>query len=558
MVRKLSILCGLLVASGIGNGFAEVQRLEQEPGAALETTAPEIREAADTAIVAGDTARVREAPSMGAEIIFRLKKDDAVNILNIKGDWYFIESEDGRNGWVHKRLFTRKHPPLTDNEKAKVLSEMALDAINATATEPEEKTDATDNLEKGLLSLGKDAITLNFPEIRIRSLLSALAIKQEINIVMAQEVTGKISVHLYQVTLDKALEAVTLAGGFRFRKLGDVYYVYKPEEKMDPHAERLRVRIFRLRYAEVEKIQGILASLTGIRMIQSDAASKTIVIEDTPENIKKVETIIRYWDAQPQQVMIEAKILEISLTDDMTLGVNWEQILGDARIGTGGFSTGITPTATGTSPVPSTGTGIFANLLTGAGTSLQFAAAIDALQTRTKINTLSTPKILAIHGKPATVQVGGQQGYKVTTTNLGVATETIQFIPTGTILNITPFIGDDGYILMKVDPSINAAKIEEGIPVVSSSRVSTWLLAKSGETAFIGGLIQNTKTRVRNTIPCLGDIPGLGLLFGRTDRGTGKSELVILITPRILDAEVKQKEREIIEKTKRKESEFQE
>ena len=472
MVRKLSILFGLLVALGVGNGFAEVQRLEQEPGTALETTAP--------------------------------------------------------------------------------------DAISATATEPEEKTDAIDNLEKGIQLLDRDAITLNFPEVNIRSLLSALAIKQEINIVMAQEVSGKISVHLYQVTLDKALEAVTLAGGFRFRKLGDVYYVYKPEAKMDPHAERLRVRIFRLKYAEVEKVQEILASLTGIRMIKIHEASKTIFIEDTPENIKKVETIIRYWDAQPQQVMIEAKILEISLTDDMTLGVNWEQILGDARIGTGGFSTGITPTATGASPVPSTGTGIFANLLTGAGTSRQFAAAIDALQTRTTINTLSTPKILAIHGKPASVQVGGQQGYRVTTTNLGVATETIQFIPTGTILDITPFIGDDGNILLKVDPSINAAKIEEGIPVVSSSRVSTWLLAKSGETAFIGGLIQNTKTRVRNTVPCLGDIPGLGLLFGRTDRGTGKSELVILITPRILDAEVKQKEREVIEKTKRKESEFQE
>ena len=113
--------------------------------------------------------------------------------------------------------------------------------------------------------------------------------------------------------------------------------------------------------------------------------------------------------------MIEAKILQISLTDEMSLGVNWEQLLGDARIATGGFSTATSATVEGISPVPAEGEGVFANIITGAGSWKQITAALDALHAKTKVNTLSAPKILAIHGKQAKVQVGGQQGYKETT-----------------------------------------------------------------------------------------------------------------------------------------------
>ena len=167
-----------------------------------------------------------------------------------------------------------------------------------------------------------------------------------------------------------------------------------------------------------------------------------------------------------------------------------------------------------------------------------------------------SPNTRANPGNAAKVQDGGQQGNKVTTTNVGVATETIQFIDTGTILEITPYINDDGNVLLNVKPSIKAARIVQGVPVVNSTEVSTWLMAKNGETVFIGGLIQDTKTRTRDMIPCLGGIPGLGVLFGRTFRGTGKSELIVLITPNILDAARKHPGHEAIEKTNEIEKEF--
>jgi len=384
-----------------------------------------------------------------------------------------------------------------------------------------------------------DLINLNFLDTDIRDTLSALAMDQEINIATAKEVSGNISIHLFQVTLDQALYAITQAGGFGFYKHGDIYYVYKPKQARDPQIDRLQLRIFKLRYAEVAKVQEILSSIPGIRTLKFHEPSKTILVEDTPENIKKIETIIAHWDAMPKQVMIEAKILEISLTDDMELGVEWATLLGDARFGTSSFSRSVLPTDGDIDPVPeSGGSGLFFNLLTGSDTR-RFAAAIDALQEKTNVNTLSTPKVLAIHGEPAKVQVGGQQGYSIAQTNLGVTSENIKFIDTGIVLEIVPYIHDDGNVLLNVKPSITSAELEEGIPVTRTAFVETWMVAKSGETVLIGGLIQDTTIKTRSEVPCLGDLPLLGLLFGSRKRSVDKTELVILITPTVVDRKKK-------------------
>ena len=397
------------------------------------------------------------------------------------------------------------------------------------------KNDKTRSFQK---NPSANLINLNFLDTDIRDTLSALAMDQEINIATAKEVSGKISIHLFQVTLEQALHAITQAGGFGFYKHGDIYYVYKPKQARDPQIDRLQIRIFKLRYAEVAKVQEILSSIPGIKTLKFHEASKTILVEDTPENIKKIETIINYWDTVPKQVMIEAKILEITLTDEMELGVEWSAILGDVRVGTSSFSRAVLPPGQEVSPVPSTGSGLFFNLLTGSD-SRQFAAAIDALQEKTNVNTLSTPKVLAIHGQPAKVQVGGQQGYSVSQTNLGVTSETIEFIDTGIVLEITPYIDDDGTVLLNVKPSITSAQLEEGIPVTRTAFVETWLLAKSGETVLIGGLIQDNIIKTRSEVPCLGDLPLLGLLFGSRGRSVDKVELVVLITPQVVNMKEK-------------------
>jgi type IV pilus secretin PilQ/predicted competence protein len=406
---------------------------------------------------------------------------------------------------------------------------------------------------------GDGLITLSFHQIDVRELLSALAMKRELNIVMAPDVSGKVSLHLYRVTPDEALDAITLAGGCSYTRHGTAYYIYKPKEAKDPQADKLQMRIFELRYAKPDKVQEVLNAIGGKRIIKVHEPSSTIIVEDTPENIERIETIIRFWDRKPRQVMIEAKILKVTLTDEMSLGVNWEQVMGKARIGTGGFSTAVSATVEGISPVAATGAGVFGNIITGAGSDEQFTAALNALQVMTKVDTLSTPKILAIHGKAARVQVGGQQGYKVTTvTGTGIATETVKFLDTGTILDITPYIDDEDNVLLSVKASINSVQIDSsGIPTVTSTSASTWLLAKSGETVLIAGLIENQGSKTREMVPCLGNIPGLGWFFRGTSRRLDKSELIILITPQVLKTELKQLDQEAMEKIRKVEEELE-
>ena len=555
----LSILICLCV--GMGPTHAELPepgiesiREEVTPESGALATADPTSEIRNRVTVRVRSARVHEAPALDAAIEYGLVKGDVVSVVRNQGVWLLIQREDGKEGWAHQILFEETfqnhaamkieaQPETSPAQTSKLEDEPARnkkEMPNRTPEKVQKKPAQPDTVEpRPGIGIASDnhLMCLNFVDVDIRSALSALAMEREINISTAQDVSGNISVHLYHVGLKEALDAITLAGGFSYHKRGDLYYVYKPDETEDPQAQRIQMRVFKLKYAEVDKVQEILESIPGMRTVKIHDASKTIIVEDTPENIAKVEKVLRYWDEQPRQVIIEAKILEVELNDDMAFGVNWEKIMGDVRIGTGGFSSAVQPDVGPVSPVPDTGTGIFGNILTGAGTNHQFSAALDALQTKTNINILSTPRIVALHGETAKVQVGGQQGYPVTTVDDGVQTQTIEFIDTGTILEITPHIDDDNNILLFVEPSINSARIEgeDNIPVVRTTTVTTRLLLKDGETAFIGGLIQDFRTHTRNKVPVLGSIPLLGGLFKRTSDINGKSELVVLITPRILD-----------------------
>ena len=240
----------------------------------------------------------------------------------------------------------------TDKDNLKSAGTRSKEAKNVSSSRSDkQKVKASSHLGSARL------MSINYINIDIREALSALAMQREINIVAAPDVVGQISVHLYEVTLNEALTAICLAGGFMYSKQGDLYYVRKPGDAEDTRDEKVEMRIFKLQYIEMDKIQEILGAVPDMRMVKIHEPTQTIIVEDTLENIKRIETIIRSWDTIPQQVLIEAKILEVRLTDDMALGVDWDKILGDARISTAGFSEAILPTANNpdVSPAPDEG-----------------------------------------------------------------------------------------------------------------------------------------------------------------------------------------------------------
>ncbi len=399
-------------------------------------------------------------------------------------------------------------------------------------------------LAQRIKPINEQLITLNYRDMDIRSAFSALAMEFKLNIVMSNEVQGNITLHLFGLTIEDALSTIALAGGYDYKKDKGLHHIYKAsaeEKKIVPVPIETQMKVFKTNFVGVAKVKETLAAIPGLNPIEVHESTKTIIVNDTLENIQRIEKILSFLDTVPKQVLIEAKILKVTLNDDMTFGVDWKAIMTDGIIQTSGLSSAVLPAGvdpiggTRTNPVPASGIGTFANFVAGAGRSSQIALAIDALKSKTKVDTVATPKVLAIHGKEAKVQVGGKQGYKVTTNNEGISSETIEFIDTGTILEITPYIDEQNNILLNVKPSINSATIDNtGIPNVTSTSVSTWLLSKDEETVFIAGLIESSDTKTKQGIPILGDLPILSYLFSRTVDKNVKTELVILITPKIV------------------------
>ncbi len=160
---------------------------------------------------------------------------------------------------------------------------------------------------------------------------------------------------------------------------------------------------------------------------------------------------------------------------------------------------------------------------------------LNALSARGRVHTLSTPKLLALENQEAAVIIGDRQGYRVTTTVNQVTTESIEYLESGVILNVTPTVDEQGRILMRIHPEVSTGSIQDGIPSQTTTEVNTYLLAEDAQPIFIGGLIKNNISYVRSGVPYLGAIPWLGHLFSSSEEIKINTETVVIITPHIVD-----------------------
>ena len=171
-------------------------------------------------------------------------------------------------------------------------------------TKVESQAGTTGRSENGL---SKGGLNVDFYENDIRQVLLGIAMDRNINIVMSPEVTGKITVHLSDVTVDRAIASISGAGGYECRKDNGVYFINKTKNQFDSQSDRLQIKVFKLKFAKIDKVQEILTALPGIRTVKIHDDTKTIIVEDVPENIAKVQALIEAWDTPPKQVLIEAQ-----------------------------------------------------------------------------------------------------------------------------------------------------------------------------------------------------------------------------------------------------------
>ena len=267
--------------------------------------------------------------------------------------------------------------------------------------------------------------------------------------------------------------------------------------------------------------------------ITSDDTNNAILVFGTPREYAVIEDALRKLDVPPMQVMIEAAITEVSLTDDLRYGLQWNFIEGNENIV-------LTDSTTGTGlvrDVPG-----FSFLF---GNSGSLTGVLNALEGKTKVNVVSAPKLMTVNNGTASLQVGNQvpvltQNSTATIDPNAPVINAIEYRDTGVILKITPRVNGSGLVLLDISQEVSdvlsSRASGSGIdsPVISTRKVSTTVAVQDGEVLALGGLIRNIQTRDKTGIPFLSQIPIIGGLFGRQVEATDKVELVILLKPRVI------------------------
>ncbi|MFQ5559979.1 MAG: OmpA family protein [Nitrospinota bacterium] len=367
--------------------------------------------------------------------------------------------------------------------------------------------------------------TLSFRDVDIREAFEMLSKKGHVNVVLEKGVQGNVNLNLFGVSLETALETTARSAGFFLKKSEIGYTVSHPEVVVAPVKEKVVPKIikkFEVKYFNVDyKLREDLAKFLTEKGVMSVLPERNIIIvEDTEATVKKIEELLSGLDVRPRQILIEAKILEVSLDESETFGLDWSKIFA-VNGGTG--SAGVENLATGSSG--------FIFKVTNDDVDLFF----NALHKKGKVRTLSTPKLLTMENKEASVIIGDRQGFKVTTTIDQVTTESVEFLESGIKLRVIPAVDREGKVLMHIIPEVSTGSIQDGIPAQITTKVTTTLQADDGQPVFIGGLMKNRVTETKSGVPLLEKIPVLSYVFSSREESVVKTETVVIITPYIID-----------------------
>jgi type IV pilus assembly protein PilQ len=447
---------------------------------------------------------------------------------------------------------------------------------------------------EGSITAGGPVQSFKFEEedFGVRKALAMLGSMYGKNIVPTPNVDGLLAFRsLSDVTFEEAMDAI-LGENFKYEQKGNLIKVYTREEykKIKSDTDRLVHRVFTLYYLTADEAGRLVTPVLSTKAVvqtttraeakisgeagggseaggslgsggggDSLATNDTIVVYDFPENIAKAEKVIKALDIRPKQVLVEATILSALLTEGMELGVDLNLLAGVSLTGTAAtpdlISEGVAPSRGTTSTTTirqistlETGTPLeVSGFATAGGSGLRLGirtgdavAFITALESVTDTTVLANPKVLAVNKQEGSVLIGTNLGYRSSTTISagGIATEgEVKFLQTGTQLVFRPYIGNDGYIRMDIYPKDSSATLnEDGVPTENTTQLRTNIVVRDGETIVIGGLFRDVVTSTRNQVPLLGDIPIVGALFRGTTDQTQREEVIILLTPHIIDA----------------------
>ncbi|HGN6432655.1 TPA: type IV pilus secretin PilQ [Neisseria gonorrhoeae] len=414
-------------------------------------------------------------------------------------------------------------------------------------------------------------ISLDFQDVEIRTILQILAKESGMNIVASDSVNGKMTLSLKDVPWDQALDLVMQARNLDMRQQGNIVNIAPRDEllakdKAFLQAEKdiadlgaLYSQNFQLKYKNVEEFRSILrldnADTTGNRntlvsgrgSVLIDPATNTLIVTDTRSVIEKFRKLIDELDVPAQQVMIEARIVEAADGFSRNLGVkfgatgrkklkNETSAFGwGVNSGFGGGDKWEAQTKINLPVAAATNSISLVRAISSGALNLELSAS----ESLSKTKTLANPRVLTQNRKEAKIESGYEIPFTVTTASGGGNSTNTELKKAVLGLTVTPNITPDGQIIMTVkinkDSPAQCASGSNTILCISTKSLNTQAMVENGGTLIVGGIYEENNGNTLTKVPLLGDIPVIGNLFKTRGKKTDRRELLIFITPRIID-----------------------
>jgi type IV pilus assembly protein PilQ len=455
--------------------------------------------------------------------------------------------------------------PLEMTMEAAPIKPSDLNRESAPVITPK-KTAAGPGFRNILDSLPRDPISFDYSEADVREVLDMMAAKAGINIIYGDDVSGTLTINLSKVPFDEAFQTLLNVKGLAAQQVGEnVLRIASPATFMSEQKKAMmQTRVFFLNYYKASdiKVQVDAVTLAEGRKANTNAddTNNALVVTDTPLGLDSTARLIRSLDRIPKQVLIEAKLVEVSLDNSLDYGISWS---GAGANGNGsyiGSQDVVTPAvqalggkyainAAANSSTGGSGVNLPANIVYGAfrlgkvASNYMFDAVITAAAKKGKAKVLSDPKIATLNNKEANINITTQIPYTTTVITAAtppISTTQVTYLTTGIILKVTPTINSDGRISMKINPSVSQPSativpVAGGAPGIDTRSADTNVIVRNGETIVIGGLIHDTQSEAVFKVPILGDIPLLGYLFKKKSVTRSRMELLIFVTPRVIE-----------------------
>ncbi|HSH53989.1 MAG TPA: type IV pilus secretin PilQ [Methylotenera sp.] len=410
-----------------------------------------------------------------------------------------------------------------------------------------------------------EKLSLNFQNIEVRSVLQVIADFTGLNIITSDTVNGNLTLRLKDVPWDQALDIIMQSKGLTMRKNGNVILVAPADEvaakeKQNLEASRqiedlepLRTEVFTLKYMKAESLKNILSdskqkilSKRGSAVL--DPRTNTVFVQDTAKYIEQVQAIITKTDIPVKQVMIESRLV---LADERfgkslgaRFGVQHQATPGKNAVAIGGSLDTTSAATGGVGGALSTG-GLNSNLpVAGAFGSVAFSLfrlpaglllnlELTALETDNRGKVVSSPRVTTANQQKAKIAQGTQIPYLQASSS---GATNVAFKEAALSLEVTPQITPDDKIIMDLEvKKERVGQVFFGVPSIETQSVNTQVLVSNGETAVLGGIFEQTERTDVDKVPFFGDIPIVGNVFKRKVTQSDKTELLIFITPKIMD-----------------------